>query len=126
MSKFVHLHVQTQYSLLEGAIKIPDLMTRVKELGMSACAMTDHGNMFGAVDFYFAAKAAEIKPIIGCEIFYTTGSRHTKGAAKGKRVALSEEEQEAARNYRLVLLCKDAEGYRNLCELVTLGYTEGL
>lgn len=122
---FVHLHVHTQYSLLEGAIKIPELMTKVKELGMPAIAMTDHGNMFGAVDFYFAAKAADVKPIIGCEIYYTTGSRLNKGAMKGKRVALSAEEEEQARNYRLVLLCKDKTGYRNLCELVTRAYTEG-
>ena len=122
---FVHLHVHTQYSLLEGAIKIPDLMTKVKEYGMPAVAMTDHGNMFGVVDFYFAAKSAGVKPIIGCEIYYTTGSRLSKGAMKGKRVALSAEEEEAARNYRLVLLCKDAVGYRNLCEIVTRSYTEG-
>lgn len=123
---FVHLNVHTQYSLLEGAIKIPELMARAKEFGMPAVAITDHGNMFGAVDFYFAAKAADIKPIIGCEIYYTTGSRHTKGAqARGKRVTLTAEEEEANRNYRLVLLCKDHEGYRNLCEIVTRAYTEG-
>lgn len=123
---FVHLHLHTQYSLLEGAIKIPELMAKAKEFGMPAVAMTDHGNMFGAVDFYFAAKAAEIKPIIGCEIYYTTGSRHTKSApGRGKRVTLSADEEEANRNYRLVLLCKDALGYRNLCEIVTRAYSEG-
>ncbi len=123
---FVHLHLHTQYSLLEGAIRIPELMAKAKELGMPAVAMTDHGNMFGAVDFYFAAKAAEIKPIIGCEIYYTTGSRLTKGApGRGKRVTLTAEDEEQARNYRLVLLCKDAVGYRNLCEIVTRAYSEG-
>jgi DNA polymerase-3 subunit alpha len=126
MSSFVHLHVHTQYSLLEGAIKIPELMARATELKMPAVAITDHGNMFGAVDFYFAAKGAGLKPLIGCEIYYTTGSRLTKSApARGKRVQLSAEDEEAARNYRLVLLCKDAQGYRNLCEIVTRAYTEG-
>lgn len=124
---FVHLHVHTQYSLLEGAVKIPELMAKAKEYGMPACAITDHGNMCGAVDFYFAAKAAEIKPIIGAEIFYTTGSRLDKGMVTGrsKRVSLSAEEEEAQRLYRLVLLCRDAEGYRSLCEIMTRGYTEG-
>ena len=126
VSSFIHLHVHTQYSLLEGAIKIPELVAKAKEFGMPAVAITDHGNMFGAVDFYFAAKAAEIKPLIGCEIYYTTGTRHSKAApGRGKRVTLSADEEEAARNYRLVLLCKDAQGYRNLCELVTRAYTEG-
>ncbi|MBI3541667.1 MAG: PHP domain-containing protein, partial [Deltaproteobacteria bacterium] len=126
MSSFVHLHVHTQYSLLEGAIRIPDLLAKVKEQGSPAVAITDHGNMFGAVDFYFAAKAAGVKPIIGCEIYYTTGSRLSKLApARGKRVTLTADEEEAARNYRLVLLCKDATGYRNLCEIVTRSYTEG-
>lgn len=123
---FVHLHLHTQYSLLEGAIKIPEVMAKAREFAMPAIAITDHGNMFGAVDFYFAAKAAEIKPIIGCEIYYTSGSRHTKLApARGKRVQLTADEEEAARNYRLVLLCKDAQGYHNLCEIVTRAYTEG-
>ncbi|MEW6056624.1 MAG: DNA polymerase III subunit alpha [Bdellovibrionota bacterium] len=122
---FVHLHVHTQYSLLESAIKIPDLIAKVKEYNMPAVAITDHGNMFGAVDFYFAAQAADVKPIIGCEIYYSTGSRFQKGHLKGKKVVLTPEEEENARNYRLVLLCKDAMGYRNLCEIVTRGFIEG-
>ena len=71
MSEFVHLHVHTQYSLLDGALKISDLMKRAKEYGMSAVAMTDHGNMYGAVDFQKSAKKNGIKPIIGCELYVT-------------------------------------------------------
>ncbi|MGE4234306.1 MAG: DNA polymerase III subunit alpha [Bacteriovoracia bacterium] len=116
---FAHLHVHTSYSLLEGAIKIPELMPRVRELGMPAVAITDHGNMFGAVDFYLSAKSAGIKPILGCEVYYTTGSRFDKRAKR--KVG----ETESQRIHRLVLLCRDANGYRSLCELVTKGYTEG-
>src|ERR1700722_1200921 len=85
---FVHLHVHSHYSLLESSIKIPDLIARVKELNQTACALTDLGNMFGAVDFYLAAKNAGIKPILGAEIYYLTGSRHEKqGTGKSyKRV----------------------------------------
>ncbi len=122
---FVHLHFHSQYSLLESAVKIPDALARAKELAMPALALTDLGNMFGAVDFYLAAKSAGIKPILGCEIYYTSGSRLTKNAVSKKRINVSADEEEANRLYHLVLLAKDADGYRSLCELVTRTYTEG-
>ncbi len=123
---FAHLHVHTQYSLLESALKIPDLIKTVQEFNMPAVAITDHGNMFGAVDFYFQAKAHNIKPILGTDLYYTTGSRHQKGMpTRGKKIALSAADLETNRNYRLVLLCKNAEGYRNLSEIITRSYTEG-
>jgi DNA polymerase-3 subunit alpha len=103
------------------------LVNRAKELQMPAVAVTDLGNMFGAVDFYLAAKSAGVKPILGAEIFYTTGSRLVKplsGKAL-KKVQVTAQDEENARLYRLVLLCKDATGYQNLCEIVTRGYTEG-
>lgn len=127
---FVHLHVHTQYSLLEGALKIPQLIARAKEYGMPAVAITDHGNLFGAVDFYFAAKNAGIKPIIGCEIFYTIGSRQSKGlrglvGSKAKKITPTEQEELEQRLFRLVLLCQNQAGYESLCRLVTQSYTEG-
>ncbi|MEI6092870.1 MAG: DNA polymerase III subunit alpha [bacterium] len=109
MSGFVHLHLHTSYSVLDGAIKIPDLSHRLKELDMKACAMTDHGAMFGAVKFYKEMKSKGIKPIIGCEGYMTAGSRFTKKDD----------------NFHLVLLCQDKEGYKNLSKLVTSAYTEG-
>src|SRR5262245_40536059 len=116
---FVHLHLHTQYSLLDGANKIDALIPRVKALGMPAVAMTDHGNMFGAVEFYRTAVAAGLQPIIGCEMYVAPGDR------RDKQRALQGEEYETAGNYHLVLLAMNADGYRNLCRLVTLGYTEG-
>ncbi|MBF0330587.1 MAG: DNA polymerase III subunit alpha [Candidatus Omnitrophica bacterium] len=109
---FVHLHVHTQYSLLDGACRLKDLAKKAVAYGMPAVAMTDHGNMFGALDFYEEAKKAGIKPIIGCEVYVAPGSR-----------------QERSWNQRsishLVLLAKDAEGYANLMKLVSAGYLEG-
>ncbi|GIW39770.1 MAG: DNA-directed DNA polymerase [Candidatus Binatia bacterium] len=116
---FVHLHLHTQYSLLDGANKISDVVRRVRELGMPAVAMTDHGNMFGAVEFYRKAVAAGVQPILGCEVYVAPGSRFEK---RGRRA----DDFEGAGNYHLILLAMDREGYRNLCRLVTLGYTEGL
>ncbi|MCK5882578.1 MAG: DNA polymerase III subunit alpha [Bacteriovoracaceae bacterium] len=111
---FVHLHVHSEYSLLDGAIKLPELFDKCKETNMPAVALTDHGNMFGAIDFYKKALKAGVKPIFGCEIYYTAGSRHDKGGG------LSEN-----KNYHLVLLCKNLVGYHNLCKLVTKAYMEG-
>ncbi|MFN8641158.1 MAG: DNA polymerase III subunit alpha [Candidatus Binatia bacterium] len=116
---FAHLHLHTQYSLLDGANKIADLIPRVKELGMPAVAMTDHGNMFGAVEFYKTAVAAGVQPIIGCEMYVAPGDRRDK-----QRVVRGDD-FETAGNFHLVLLATNQEGYRNLCRLVTLGYTEG-
>lgn len=110
---FVHLHVHTEYSLLDGAGKIKDLVNKAKELGMPAIAITDHGSMYGVIDFYKECKQQGIKPIIGCEVYITLGSRFVKDGRKDDN------------NYHLVLLAKDNEGYKNLMKLVSKGYTEG-
>ena len=113
---FVHLHCHTQYSLLDGANKIDPLIERAKDLGQPAIAMTDHGNMFGAVEFYRKAVAAGIKPILGCEVYVAPGSRYERqGIDRGNKEY----------NHHLILLAMDNEGYRNLCRLVTHGFTEG-
>ncbi|WP_429884875.1 DNA polymerase III subunit alpha [Geoalkalibacter halelectricus] len=112
---FVHLHLHSQYSLLDGAIKIGDLVKRARDLGMPALAVTDHGNMFGAVEFYLAAKANDVKPIFGCEVYVATASRFDKGNARTSSDA----------SHHLVLLAENFEGYRNLCRLVSAGYREG-
>ena len=109
MSRFTHLHLHTNYSVLDGAIKISKLSQRLKALEMKSCAITDHGNMFGAVKFYKELKSKGIKPIIGCEAYMTAGQRTEK----------------IADNFHLVLLCQNKEGYKNLCKLVTTAYTEG-
>ncbi|MGD9560028.1 MAG: DNA polymerase III subunit alpha [Oscillospiraceae bacterium] len=109
---FVHLHLHTEYSLLDGACRIDGLMERLKELGQSAVAITDHGVMFGCVDFFKAAKAAGIKPIIGCEVYVANRSRHDKVSHKDG-------------NHHLVLLCKNETGYKNLIKMVSQGFTEG-
>ncbi|MGH7771937.1 MAG: DNA polymerase III subunit alpha, partial [Candidatus Binatia bacterium] len=115
-SRFVHLHCHTQYSLLDGANKIEPLLERVKELKQPALAMTDHGNMFGAIEFYSEALRHGIKPIIGCEIYVAPTSRfERKGVDKGNKEY----------NHHLILLAMNMEGYRNLCKLVTAGYMEG-
>ncbi len=113
MSDFVHLHLHSEYSLLDGACRVSDIPGRVLECGHSAVAITDHGAMYGAVAFYQACRDAGVKPIIGCEVYVAPGSRFDKtGAAEG-------------RAYHLVLLCRNAEGYRNLIYLVSKGFTEG-
>ncbi|MGE4578802.1 MAG: DNA polymerase III subunit alpha [Desulfuromonadales bacterium] len=114
-ANFVHLHLHSQYSLLDGAIKIGDLITRAREYKMPALAVTDHGNMFGALEFYSKAAAAGIKPIVGCEMYVAPGSRFDKSNARGSSEA----------SYHLVLLCQNLTGYRNLCHLVSAAYREG-
>ncbi len=109
MTDFVHLHVHSEYSLLDGACRIKRLVARAKELGMNALAVTDHGNVYAAVEFYDECKAQGIKPIIGCEVYVSPGSRFEK----------------AGKPYHLILLCKNETGYHNLCKLVSLSYTEG-
>lgn len=111
---FVHLHVHTQYSLLDSACHIEDLMERLKELKQGACAITDNGNMFGVIDFFGACKKAGVKPIIGAEVYIAPQSRFER-ATHGLQGA----------SYPFVLLCKDEIGYRNLIQLVTIGYLEG-
>ena len=118
MKGFVHLHLHTQYSLLDGANKVSNLMPRVVEHGMSAVAMTDHGNMFGAIDFYRTAASHGIKPIIGCEMYVAPKSRLDKQP-------LGADDLEHGGNFHLILLAMNLEGYRNLCRLVTAGFTEG-
>ena len=110
---FTHLHLHTEYSLLDGACRINRLMDAVKELGQTSVAITDHGVMYGAVDFYKVAKAEGIKPIIGCEVYVAPRTRFQK---------IKEYDSE----YRhLVLLCKNAIGYRNLIAMVSKAFTEG-
>ena len=116
-TKFVHLHLHTDYSLLDGAIQIKPLAERVAELGMTACAMTDHGNLFGAISFYHAMKAKGVKPIIGCEVYITRGSRLDK--------ATNASQPGEKANHHLILLAKDLEGYHNLVRLTSKAYTEG-
>lgn len=111
---FVHLHVHTEYSLLDGASRIPKLIARVKELGMNAIAITDHGNMYGAVTFYKEAKKAGIKPLIGCEVYLAPRSRKEKY------------EVDHVRYYHLILLAENETGYRNLVKLVSIANTEGM
>ena len=110
---FAHLHVHSEYSLLDGACRIRPLVQRAAELGQTACAITDHGVMYGAIDFYKAAKAAGIKPIIGCEVYVAAKSRFDKtGGFDSERA-------------HLVLLCENNKGYENLCALVSKAWTEG-
>jgi len=113
--QFVHLHLHTDYSLLDGAIQIKPLSKRIEELKMPACAMTDHGNMYGAISFYNAMKSRGVKPIIGCETYITRGNRKEKAAsAPGEKA-----------NYHLILLAQNYEGYQNLVRLTSKAYTEG-
>lgn len=112
---FAHLHVHTEYSLLDGSNKIKECIARVKELGMDSVAITDHGVMFGVIDFYRAAKAADIKPILGCEVYVAPGSRFDKeGGGSGED-----------RYHHLVLLAENNQGYQNLMKIVSKGFTEG-
>ena len=111
--KFVHLHVHSEFSLLDGANRIKDLPVRAKELGMDAMAITDHGVMFGAIDFYKACKANGIKPIIGCEVYVAP-----------RRMADRDPSIDNRYNH-LILLAKDNNGYKNLAKLVSLGFTDG-
>ncbi|MBT3983947.1 MAG: DNA polymerase III subunit alpha [Bacteriovoracaceae bacterium] len=123
---FVHLHLHTQYSLLDGAIRIKDLMERAKELGVPAIAQTDHGNMFGAIDFYKNCKKNGIKPILGSEIYFTPGSRFDRIAPNKRKVISGQDEQESRHQiHHLILLCKNITGYQNLCKLISKAYLEG-
>src|SRR5436190_3192189 len=114
---FVHLHLHTQFSLLDGANKIKELMPRVHAAGMPACAITDHGNMFGAVQFTQEARRHGVQPIIGCEMYVAPQSRFEKAG----RI----DDYEAGGNYHLILLATNQDGYRHLCRLVSAGFQEG-
>lgn len=111
---FTHLHVHTEYSLLDGSNKIKEYVKRVKELGMDSAAITDHGVMYGVIDFYRAAKEAGIKPILGCEVYVAPNSRFDKELTGGED-----------RYYHLVLLAENNTGYANLMKIVSKGFTEG-
>jgi DNA polymerase III subunit alpha len=113
-SDFVHLHLHTQYSLLDGACRIPEILKLANQYKMDSLAITDHGNMFGAIDFYLAAQKAGIKPIIGCEVYLAPKSRLDKSSSGIEDVA-----------NHLILLAKDETGYQNLIKLVSLAYLEG-
>lgn len=112
--KFTHLHVHTEYSLLDGSNKIKEYVARVKELGMDSAAITDHGVMYGCIDFYRAAKEAGIKPIMGCEVYVAPNSRFDKEVHGGED-----------RYYHLVLLAENNQGYANLMKIVSKGFVEG-
>lgn len=112
---FTHLHVHTEYSLLDGSCKIKELVQRAKELGMDSLAITDHGVMYGVIDFYRAAKEVGIKPILGCEVYVAPGSRFDR-----EKVGTSDD-----RYYHLILLAENDLGYHNLMKIVSYGFTEG-
>ncbi|MEF9840670.1 MAG: PHP domain-containing protein, partial [Lachnospiraceae bacterium] len=111
---FAHLHVHTEYSLLDGSNKIKEYVTRVKELGMNSAAITDHGVMFGVIDFYRAAKAVGINPILGCEVYVAPNSRFDREIVGGDD-----------RYFHLVLLAENNKGYENLMKIVSKGFIEG-
>ena len=113
MSDFVHLHLHTEYSLLDGACRVDELLEQAARLKMPAMAVTEHGNMFSAAVFYDAAKKKGVKPILGCEVYVAPGDRRTKSGTPGETAN------------HLVLLSETTEGYHNLIKLVSAGYTEG-
>ena len=111
---FAHLHVHTEYSLLDGSNKITEYVARVKELGMNAAAITDHGAMYGVIEFYKTATAAGIKPILGCEVYVAPNSRFDREHIHGED-----------RYYHLVLLAENNTGYGNLIKIVSKGFVDG-
>ena len=111
---FVHLHTHTEYSLLDGSNKITEYVARVKELGMNAAAITDHGVMYGVIDFYKECKKQGIRPILGCEVYVTPGSRFDRELSHGED-----------RYYHLVLLAENNTGYQNLIKIVSAGFVDG-
>ena len=113
MNQFVHLHTHTQYSLLDGSCRIPELVQYAKELGMPALAITDHGVMYGVIEFYQECEKAGIKPIIGCEVYITSGSHLDKSLETRSKL------------YHLILLAENRIGYQNLMKLVSIGEVEG-
>src|ERR1035437_5894115 len=114
-AEFVHLHLHTEYSLLDGACRLDRLMDKAHALGFPARAVTDHGVLYGAIDFYREARQKGIKPIIGCEVYIAPGSRLEKKTSSGGRDAY----------HHLILLAKDEAGYKNLIKLTTAAHLEG-
>ena len=113
MSDFVHLHLHTEFSLLDGACRVDELLDQAQKLGMPALAVTEHGNMFSAVTFHDYARKKGVKPILGCEVYVAPGDRRTKSGTPGETAN------------HLVLLAETNEGFHNLIKLVSSGYTEG-
>ena len=113
MTSFTHLHLHTEYSLLDGACRIEEVVERAKNLGQTSLAVTDHGVLYGAVAFYKACKSAGVKPIIGCEVYVAPRSRFDKVHGIDNDA------------YHLVLLCENMTGYQNLCRLVSEAFTHG-
>ena len=111
-NNFTHLHLHTEYSLLDGFTKIDKLIEKLKELGMNSCAITDHGNMYGVIEFYKKCIDNGIKPIIGCEVYVSENDHNIKNPQN-------------KRYYHLILLAKNNNGYRNLIKIVSKAYTEG-
>jgi DNA polymerase III subunit alpha len=114
MQKFTHLHVHSQFSILDGAAKIPALVSKAKEYGMDSLALTDHGSMFGIKKFFDECKAQEVKPILGCEVYIAPGDRTYKKSVKGEK-----------HNFHLILLAKNKVGYHNLMKLVSQAWIDG-
>ena len=112
--EFTHLHVHTEYSLLDGSAKIKELVERAKELGYDSLAITDHGVMYGAIDFYKECNKAGIKPIIGCEVYVAPNSRFDREIGRDEE-----------RYYHLILLAENNIGYSNISKIVSYGFTEG-
>ncbi|MDP1883834.1 MAG: PHP domain-containing protein, partial [Candidatus Moranbacteria bacterium] len=112
--KFTHLHVHTHYSLLDGLAKVDKILDHAKELGMDSLAITDHGVLYGAIEFYIKAKERGIKPIIGCEFYVTSNDLHSKNPTA-----------EDKKRYHLILLAKNEKGYKNLMRLITIAHLEG-
>ena len=113
MVPFAHLHVHSEYSLLDGACRIEQLVERVSDLGQTSCALTDHGVMYGVIDFYRACKAKGIHPVIGCEVYLAPHSRHERGYVNGEW------------HSHLILLCENMTGYKNLIHMVSAAFSEG-
>src|SRR5260370_37920841 len=112
---FVHLHTHSEYSLLDGANRIPELLDRVRALGMDSIALTDHGNLHGAWQFHAEARARKLRPVLGCEAYLAFGDRRRRKRAPDAHVEYS----------HLILLAKNRTGYRHLAKLTSLGYLEG-
>src|SRR6202166_3490891 len=127
--KFVHLHLHTDYSLLDGACDLEEVVDEAARRQMPAVAVTDHGNLFAAESFYQAAKTRGVKPIIGCDVYVAKGGGHDRGESSQRETGNANSGAQTEPGQRgtnhLVLLCENAEGYRNLIQLVSAGYLEG-
>ena len=125
--EFVHLHVHTDYSLLDGACETSELLDEASHQKMPAVAITDHGNLFAAANFFNEASKRDVKPIIGCEVYVAKGSRHDRGEKSAPNAANDRDDWEPGQrgNNHLVLLCENLEGYHNLIKLVSAGFLEG-